>query len=196
MRSEWPRERFSKDWDTIREGVVVDWAPEATSTLYGRSLDGFYEQVTFRLGQDCFVRLTSIHNGEEMQISHVTMRIPNDIAPPEKIRELTNRFVNVLLSEDFDAAAELFVPAVRTGNTTDELQFAASLLAPSEDATRRDYHRSFANGVWRDAVQLTRKNDPMTYLLIVMSDDTDPPQILNLSMNAKVSADNPTEPPR
>ncbi|MDZ7616309.1 MAG: hypothetical protein U1E05_04850 [Patescibacteria group bacterium] len=189
LRSAWTRDRFTNDWTTIKNQIGDAWGPEATGSFSGTSPQGAYEQATYKLSTDyqsiSSVELVSMQTDEGTRIGKAHVRVPEAEPQQAKTKELTDQFVNSMLSKDFDAASQLFSSAHRTQYPPQVLQQLASVLGGSVDATARSHYRLCANTVWYDAVRLTPTTDPATFLEIVISTDTGTPEIVSLSFKGR-----------
>jgi hypothetical protein len=186
----WTLQRFAQDWEDIKKHISDGWKPEAAGSTSGSSLQGAYEQATYRLDSNwqsvSSLDLVSRETDGQPRIVRIQIRVPHSGGSSKTAQARTNEFVGAMLRQEFESARGMLSSTCEARYPPEVLGQIAPILGDSIEATSQEHYRICANTVWYDAVRLTPRDDPATFLELVISTDTNPARIVGLSFKGRL----------
>ncbi len=190
LRSAWTEERFAKDWTEIKRLVGDTWGPWVTDSFSGTAPQGAYQQATYALSSDwnatASVELVSMQTDEGSRIVKVHIRIPSAEPPQDHVQDLVGKFLDAMLSKNFDFASQCIHPSVNAQYSTQTLQQMSLILGGSTEATTRAHYRLCANTVWYDAIRVMPTEAPATFMELITSTENGETHIMALSFKGRL----------
>ncbi len=168
----WTNKRFKQDWKEIRHAVKT-WAPEVTSTFSGKSQQGPYEQVTYKIDSPwnslSSIDLISMKSEGSEYIVRIHIRAPYLNETPKSVEEVIDQFVQLLFSGQYQEISNLLSQNCKSQFPAESIKRLKPILGKNKSKIEKRYYRMCANTVWYDAVRLNVQDDVFTFMELILS---------------------------